>query len=378
MMQPSPEFPQASSQGIAFHALVPKGAQPGDTFSTTTPAGQLVQLIVPVGAKPGDAIPVNLATVTAMDVHAAAGAPHIGAPFAQGDVVVGVPIGRVDSFTLEEGGRANEPDETQASFGWAMYALGWCACCFLGPFGPICWFGAWIGHRARPKEDRPNYPRERAIARLSCCTGVSALVAHLVLAIALFYYMRGATKACHEMYQQQRCINRPLFTFADVGAGWEIECPADCGPSFCYDNYVWGGSDGVYAEDSMLCGAALQSGVVEEGKGDRAWIQITPGRSFYLGTKQNGVHSRSASNGLLSFRVLPLHTAGNETTVSETKSTSTAAPTSSTVEPSTTGSTEALTTIADSDGETTVLASTTEASATEASTETPETLHGSQ
>jgi len=343
MMQPSPQPAEATAQPCStFEAFVPKGAKPGDTFSATTPAGQVVRVVVPEGAEPGDAVPVDLATATAVGAPAAGAHVSWGAaPPVQGQIVVGVPIGRADSFTLEEGRRPADRDENQANFGWTMYALGWCACCFLGPFGPICWFGAWLGHRLRPKEQRAQYPHERSVATLSCCTGISALVVHLVLVLGVFYYLRGANKACHAMYNQQKCISRrrPLLTFADVGAEWKAECPADCGPAHCYNKYVWGGWNGVYAEDSMLCGAALQSGVLEEGKGGWVLIRINRGHSFYPGIKQNGVESRDARNGLLSFSVAPLPVAGNATLGNDTLSTTTAAPApTSTEEPSTTGS----------------------------------------
>mmetsp|Transcript_58841 Transcript_58841/g.190501 ORF Transcript_58841/g.190501 Transcript_58841/m.190501 type:complete len:371 (-) Transcript_58841:489-1601(-) len=240
----------SASPRHSTQALVPKDARPGDTFFATGADGQPVQVTVPDGAQPGDSVPV----------------PQASVPQA---MVVGVPIVRGNSFTLEEGRLEVEPvehDTTRAE--WILYILGWFTCCFLGPCGPLCWFANWARHYQRPKEERHLYPKEAAVAKLSCFTCLTVLACHIVLIIMLFSWWNRHSnhtysQLCTNMYQQPQCMRKPRPDLP-MGVQFLAYCPKECGSARCYEGYV-DGSSGVYAEDSLICGAALQSGAVLEG-----------------------------------------------------------------------------------------------------------------
>mmetsp|Transcript_98812 Transcript_98812/g.265429 ORF Transcript_98812/g.265429 Transcript_98812/m.265429 type:complete len:379 (+) Transcript_98812:90-1226(+) len=246
-------------------AVVPKNAKPGDTFFATGADGQPVQVSVPEGAQPGDSIPV----------------PWAYLPQA---TVVGVPIARGDSFTLEEGRLEAEPStQDNTSSGFGLYILGWFTCCFLGPCGSLCWFANWARHYQRPKEERHLYPKEAAVAKLSCFTGLTVLACHIVLIIMLFsWWNRDSNhtynQLCANMYQQPQCMRTPRPDLP-MGVQFLVYCPKECGPVKCYEGYV-DGSSGVYAQDSLICGAALQSGDVLEGHGGVVLVTSLDGQFF--------------------------------------------------------------------------------------------------
>jgi len=228
-------------------AVVPKNAKPGDTFFATGADGQPVQVSVPEGAQPGDSIPV----------------PWAYLPQA---TVVGVPIARGDSFTLEEGRLEAEPSaQDNTSSGFGLYILGWFAFCLLGPFGPLCWFVGWAQHYQRPREERHLYPKEAAVAKLSCLTGLTAFGCHLFLAFAVMGWLHRGSRLCVDVYEKPQCMRRPIPGLP-VGVQFMVFCSKECSMGGCYDDYVAGGRS-MYNEDSLICGAALQSGAVQEGHG---------------------------------------------------------------------------------------------------------------
>ena len=68
---------------------------------------------------------------------------------------------------------------------------------------------------------------------------------------------------------------------------------------------VWGTS--VYTDDSNVCSAAVQSGLIKLTTGGTVTIKILPGRSSYVGSTHNGVGSNAygAWTGSYSFYIAP-------------------------------------------------------------------------
>mmetsp|Transcript_23277 Transcript_23277/g.78811 ORF Transcript_23277/g.78811 Transcript_23277/m.78811 type:complete len:355 (-) Transcript_23277:404-1468(-) len=290
--QPPSDADYVAAEPAAAEVVVPKNMWPGDTFFATGPDGQVVKVIVPEGARPGDSIPVEQAY-----------RPHA--------TVVGVPIAGSDTYAVEEGRRFDadwSADQTPAG-GWAavgcgLYILGWLTCWFLGPCGPICWFATWARHYQRPKEERDLYPREARIAKLSCCTGITALAGHIVFVIVMLVWWGSGDLACTAMYAKPQCM-RLLKPGIPVGVQFPVYCARKCGPARCYEKYIAGGPDG-YSDDSLICGAALQSGAVEPGRGGVVMVTIIDGQPSYPSTKKNGLKSRTARGSMTSFIVQPV------------------------------------------------------------------------
>jgi len=277
-----------------FEATVPKGAFPGQRFDAFRPDGERVQAFVPEDAAPGDVIQV----------------PWDAAPASPTAVVIGLPIGRagVGAADLLDGdlelgsvtGKANKA----ADFGWAMYGIGWCVCCFFGPLGLIFWFCTCLTHYLRPKETRGNFPRERFIAKLSCFTGLSALIVHVILVGVVFSIYSHGLSSCSELYATPVCTATPAAGLWP-GTVLAVDCPAVCAQAACYGLLVWGGAGGVYARGSAICGSALQAGIIAEGVGGEVLVEIAGGEPVYFGIKANGVVSQTVDGPTEGFLVLP-------------------------------------------------------------------------
>ncbi|MBK9483469.1 MAG: hypothetical protein IPO02_16155 [Bacteroidetes bacterium] len=54
---------------------------------------------------------------------------------------------------------------------------------------------------------------------------------------------------------------------------------------------LWGGMEGVYTDDSKLGKAAVHAGILRPGETGSVTITILAGRSRYLGSMRNGIHS---------------------------------------------------------------------------------------
>lgn len=78
------------------------------------------------------------------------------------------------------------------------------------------------------------------------------------------------------------------------GTEHEINCPADGSA-----DTVWGA--GVYTDDSSVCTAAVQSGLITFEKGGDVTILIGPGKNSFDGGIANGVESQSYGNWEGSF-----------------------------------------------------------------------------
>lgn len=240
-------------------------------------------------------------------------------------VVMGVPIGAVDASALEEG-RVPSRTEPGAEIGWAMYALG-CVCCMLGPCGPLVWFGTWLMHRRRPPAQRALLPKERAVANVSCCTGIVVCMVHLALVLAVLANLRWQVLSCQTLYETTGCVATPALGI-EANRTFAIYSPVDCSAlASCYDSIVFGGVGGVYAGGSSVCGAALQSGVISKGGGGWVQVEILESQSGFAGIDARGVISLSTDEFDQSFRVGPCALdACNTTALAETTHHSKAAP----------------------------------------------------
>jgi len=148
-------------------------------------------------------------------------------------------------------------------------------------------------------------PKERAIANLSCCTGLTACTVHLVIATAVLKHLDPVDRPCHVIYSIDGCRARTAADL-EVGIVFSTYCSDDCtSPAECYDSFVLGGSSGVYAEGSSICGAALRSGIIQEGAGGWVQVAIQGGRSEFAGVTSNGVSSWSVGSFGRSFRIEP-------------------------------------------------------------------------
>jgi len=278
-----------------FPATVPKSALPGQRFAASRPDGEQVEAFVPEGAAPGDVVEV----------------PWSAAPASPTPVVVGVPIDGsggdmldIRERDLERGSLATRA-EMASERGWTMYFVGWCFCCFCGPIGLIFWFCTWLMHYSRPKEQRADFSRERAVARLSCCTGLSAMVVHIVVVAVVFSIYRRGVKSCHELYTTPACMDTPASGLW-LGTLIVFDCPRICAQASCYSAAVFGGSDGEYAQGSAICGAALQAGVLAEGVGGQVLVEVMDYQPVYFGTEGYGITSQAVEGPLPGFIVLPV------------------------------------------------------------------------
>eukprot|EP00428_Durinskia_dybowskii_P037430 CAMPEP_0170280444 /NCGR_PEP_ID=MMETSP0116_2-20130129/40235_1 /TAXON_ID=400756 /ORGANISM="Durinskia baltica, Strain CSIRO CS-38" /LENGTH=361 /DNA_ID=CAMNT_0010531773 /DNA_START=111 /DNA_END=1196 /DNA_ORIENTATION=- len=277
-----------------FPATIPKGLLPGERFAASRPDGEQVEVFVPEGAAPGDVVEV----------------PWSVAPASPTPVVIGVPIDGVggdmsdiSERDLERGSMTTRAQKA-SEWGWTMYFVGWCFCCFCGPIGWIFWFCTWLTHYSRPKQARRDFPRERAVARLSCCTGLSAMVVHVVAAAVVYSIYRRGVKSCHELYTTPACMETPASGLWP-GALIVFDCPRVCAQASCYSGAVFGGSDGEYAQGSAICGAALQAGVFADGVGGQVLVEVMDYQPVYFGTEGYGIRSQTVEGPLQGFIVFP-------------------------------------------------------------------------
>lgn len=70
----------------------------------------------------------------------------------------------------------------------------------------------------------------------------------------------------------------------DVGSTHEVDCPPD-GQAYT----VWGA--GTYTDDSSICTAAVQSGLITFSEGGTVTFEVAPGEDAYEGGTANGVTS---------------------------------------------------------------------------------------
>lgn len=76
----------------------------------------------------------------------------------------------------------------------------------------------------------------------------------------------------------------PQGLTAEVGTTHEIDCPADGEP-----HTVWGA--GTYTDDSSVCTAAVQSGLITFDEGGEVTFELAPGLDEYEAGTANGVTS---------------------------------------------------------------------------------------
>lgn len=64
-----------------------------------------------------------------------------------------------------------------------------------------------------------------------------------------------------------------------------FNCPAGGSPG----GSLWGGADGIYTDDSMVCHAAVFAGLITYANGGRVTIEMRPGAQSYTGGTRNGI-----------------------------------------------------------------------------------------
>jgi LCCL domain len=82
------------------------------------------------------------------------------------------------------------------------------------------------------------------------------------------------------------------------GQVFEFVCPPDG-----HLGDVWGTD--VYTDDSSICTAAVQAGLIQRVAGGRVSVRIEPGRDKYEGSTRNGVTSDDYGSWKGSFSFVP-------------------------------------------------------------------------
>ncbi len=68
-------------------------------------------------------------------------------------------------------------------------------------------------------------------------------------------------------------------------------------------DYVWGGENNIYTDDSLLSAAAVHAGVLKAGEIAMVRFTILPGKDSYIGSTRNGVTTRPYHSFGGSFRI---------------------------------------------------------------------------
>jgi hypothetical protein len=82
-----------------------------------------------------------------------------------------------------------------------------------------------------------------------------------------------------------------------IGSQFTFVCPA-----FGRLDEVWGTT--IYTDDSTVCSAAVQAGLITDAQGGTVRIQLAPGQSSYTGSTANGVTSSSYGDWSRSYTLV--------------------------------------------------------------------------
>ncbi|MCL1788618.1 MAG: LCCL domain-containing protein, partial [Defluviitaleaceae bacterium] len=110
---------------------------------------------------------------------------------------------------------------------------------------------------------------------------ILALMLTFVFAVSMSAAFGMTANAAEELYDRHvthlRGNNNQTYSFLVKGRA---------------DQSIWGGSNGIYTDDSTLSTAAVHAGVVAVGETKTVIIRILPGRESYTGSTRNGITSR--------------------------------------------------------------------------------------